>query len=543
MHHDSIKTYNRILELGCKPQFSVNDFKTNIYLGNFTCVNCNNTYKRKIKDVVRQNVKHPNLCKVCILEQSRKVKNRIFNEVVLPKRYDYVYEYLGKFFSYVLLDKKTKHIIYGNSKVKHLMKLSSFEYDYKNKPEKCRELFMRFVRRYYPINIFTTTDFSTTIIDTRNIKITASINKQKRSTLKPYFNNKRNNRTNKHTVRKIKYVLGLHGISLLSEPKTTKDYLIAKCSCGNEFKNRFHNMQQFNVWSCLRCRKSTSAPEKLIFDLLDSLNIEYQIHKKFKDLGNLELDVFIPEKNLGIEINGGYWHSEERKPLSHLKNKKLKFLEKNINVLMFYEIDVNKKLDLIKSMILAKINQSPNKIFARKLNFVEIDKEKAKDFFSANHISDSNVCIEKAFGLINAEEELISCIGFSKPRFNNKYDWEIIRFATKKHTTVIGGLSKLIKNSKLENIITYADLLYSDGKGYASVGFKKVYTTAPGYFYSKSKYKMYSRMTFQKHKIKKYMEKNQYGITEFDESKTELENMQDNGYTRIPNAGNFVFVL
>ena len=46
---------------------------------------------------------------------------------------------------------------------------------------------------------------------------------------------------------------------------------------------------------------------------------------------------------------------------------------------------------------------------------------------------------------------------------------------------------------------------------------------------------LFNRIQFQKHKLRNKLDK-------FDESKSEWQNMQDNGYGRIFDCGNLVFV-
>jgi hypothetical protein len=64
---------------------------------------------------------------------------------------------------------------------------------------------------------------------------------------------------------------------------------------------------------------------------------------------------------------------------------------------------------------------------------------------------------------------------FSKPRFNRNYKYELVRFASKLGTQVIGGASKLLKyfeiNYNPKSIISYADRRYSNGKLYYALGF------------------------------------------------------------------------
>ena len=123
---------------------------------------------------------------------------------------------------------------------------------------------------------------------------------------------------------------------------------------------------------------------------------------------------------------------------------------------------------------------------------------------------------------------------YGKPRYNKKYDIEILRFCNKLNTIVVGGLSKLTKVLKERGtIITYCDLRYSDGSSYTKSGYVQISQSKPGYYYLKNNTR-YSRINFQKYKLNNLLE-------HFDPHITEWENMQLNGYDRIWDCGNLVF--
>ena len=72
---------------------------------------------------------------------------------------------------------------------------------------------------------------------------------------------------------------------------------------------------------------------------------------------------------------------------------------------------------------------------------------------------------------------------------------------------------------------------------YLKLGFILDHTSSPDYWYFNDYSTMIlkSRMQFQKHMLKDILKT-------FDESKTEVENMKANGYHRIFDCGNMVFV-
>ena len=127
---------------------------------------------------------------------------------------------------------------------------------------------------------------------------------------------------------------------------------------------------------------------------------------------------------------------------------------------------------------------------------------------------------------------------FGKTRFSKKYEYEMIRFCNKKFISVVGGASKLykyfIRNYKPKSVISYANRRYSDGNLYDKLGFKFSHFSTPNYWYFKNNQKLYSRIMFQKHKLKDLLES-------YDSNKSEIENMIANNYQRIFDCGNIIF--
>ncbi len=70
---------------------------------------------------------------------------------------------------------------------------------------------------------------------------------------------------------------------------------------------------------------------------------------------------------------------------------------------------------------------------------------------------------------------------------SNENEYELLRFCNKLNTTVIGSASKLfqhfIKNVKYSKIISYADIRWSKGKLYETLGFEYLRDSEVNYFY------------------------------------------------------------
>jgi hypothetical protein len=257
-----------------------------------------------------------------------------------------------------------------------------------------------------------------------------------------------------------------------------------------------------------------------------------------KLLSGLEIDILLPELNIAIEFNGSYYHSDIfRDKNYHLK--KTKECEKlGIYLIHIWDVDWRLHKEKIQSIILNKLRNTPNKIYARKCEIKEIDRKTSTKFLYENHLQNS--CISNYNIGLFYKKELISVITFGKLRKNLKQkhienEFELLRFCNKLNTNVVGGASKLFKyfitNYQPNKIITYANKDWSIGNLYEMLGFNKLKDTTPGYFYVKSMIK-YNRFNFRKDILVKNGE---------DPNLTEYEIMTKNGYYRVWNTGNLKY--
>lgn len=292
--------------------------------------------------------------------------------------------------------------------------------------------------------------------------------------------------------------------------------------------------------TCSKCSsyKGYSLIEEEITKFIqENYDGEIQLKKKHLISKGYEIDIYLPQINLAIEVNGIYWHSEiwgKYKDYHLFKTQKL--LEKDIQLLHIWDREWLHKKEIVKSIILNKLNKITNRIYARKCEIKEINKIDKELFLNNSHIQGN--CVSKTNLGLYYNNELVSIMTFGKNRFKKDNSIELLRFCNKLNTTVIGGASKLfnyfIQNYKPERIITFADRRYSLGKLYPILGFNFVSYTSPSYFYWKSDKKVLNRISCQKHKLKDL-------LPIFDNNLSEYENMLKNGWNRVWDCGNYKF--
>ena len=303
--------------------------------------------------------------------------------------------------------------------------------------------------------------------------------------------------------------------------------LTYKClHCNTVFKCNRDNPQRIYCNNCISKNK-VSSEEKNIYEYIRSIYTGTILENDRTILSGKELDIYIPEKKLAIEYNGSYWHCNYFKDKKYHLNKTLECREKGIRLIHIFEYEWETKREICRSIISSSLGKYERRLYARACTVRNISFSEYKIFLEENHIQGS-INSSLRLGLFY-EGELVSVIGFGKSRFKNG-EYELHRFCTKLHTQVLGGFSKLIKHSEVKEFISYVDLSKFDGKGYITTGFKILDYTEPSYVYVRNK-EVLRRMTCQKHKLHKLLEN-------YDENKTEEENMFYNGYVKLYDCGN-----
>ena len=317
--------------------------------------------------------------------------------------------------------------------------------------------------------------------------------------------------------------------------------------CGSVFEAyidpNFSSRESIPV-RCLKCHPfsivcGTSKMENELQDFINSFGFEVQCNTK-KVISPLEIDAYIPQKNIAFEFDGLYWHSEKKKDFSddfkyyHLAKTEM-CESKGIHLVHIFEDEWLEKRAIAESRIKNLLGIFDLTVFARKCHVQEVDSATARTFLEANHIQ--GVVIAKVNLGLFAGEELVSLMTFSAPRFTKKFEWELLRFCNKLGYHIPGAAGKLLKyfekNWHPKSLISYADRRWSQGNLYKALGFKLDHISKPDYWYIKDQHRM-SRVQFQKHKLKDK-------LPVFDESLTEVQNMYSNGYSRIFDCGNFAF--
>ena len=215
--------------------------------------------------------------------------------------------------------------------------------------------------------------------------------------------------------------------------KTDPQKRKAVCKFGLNFVEWF-SLKEFDTWleSEIAKRVAATRYKDGCFKIDDKYLIAHDSKylSKFKESKHL---VFYPWDNL-------------KKVVSHLKNKKV--------------------------------------FYARQLEVTEIPKDLADKFCDKYHLQNSCKGSKLAVGIFTKGDKrtLLGVMTFGKPRYNKKYDYELLRLCFS--ANIVGGSQRLFKFavSKLEkgsSIISYCDLSKFNGSVYAELGFESKKSPRP----------------------------------------------------------------
>jgi G:T-mismatch repair DNA endonuclease (very short patch repair protein) len=318
---------------------------------------------------------------------------------------------------------------------------------------------------------------------------------------------------------------------------------------GNKFRCKLDGKEWESpdiVPYCPKCAEEhkdcRSNFEREFVTFLDEIGINYKKNKKFER--KYELDVFLEKKNIGIELNGLFWHSELNGKGKSYHNNKLKFFnDRKIRVVQIIEDEWNFKRDTVKQKIksILKVGSTETKkIHARKCRIEKISNRISSKFIDSNHIQ-GNVSATHCYGAFY-DNDLVAVMTFSNMRkalgsSPKKDTYELIRFCvvTDKIITGIFGkmMSRFIGEVGPTKIVSYADRRFTDSNEniYVKNGFELLHISDPGYWYIKGHVRLH-RYGFQKNKLIKQG---------FDPSLSEWQIMKNRKYNRIWDCGQFRF--
>lgn len=251
---------------------------------------------------------------------------------------------------------------------------------------------------------------------------------------------------------------------------------------ASTFLNEYAKKGLISLPSNFNCFKSQY--ELMVANYLDSLGVKYEVNNR-SVLGGKEIDFYIPEKKVGVEINPSVSHNYNK----YAKNRGRLFGSKEelyhydkykaaakagIVLLQLFEYDLNpEQFDKkTKYLLKQKLCGYDGKVYARKTVVYEAKRDartKCVAFLNDYHLQGSATAT-KYFAMEYCGE-LVGVVSFKQ----HKGYVELKRLCFKHGVQVLGGLSKFIKayfksNIGCDIIKSFSDNNIGDGTGYLRAG-------------------------------------------------------------------------
>lgn len=284
-------------------------------------------------------------------------------------------------------------------------------------------------------------------------------------------------------------------------------------------------------------RTKNTSLEVFVKQILEEYNIPY-ISNDRNILKPKEVDIYIPSHNLAIECNGVFSHSIKYKPNNYHIHKNFQCRSNGVELLHIWEDWIKNKPEIVKSILLSKLDLIDKTIYARNTKVEIIQSKVCNKFLDENHIqgrASAGVHLGLYYG-----EELVSVMLFTGKKNDG---WELTRFCSKLNIRVIGGASKLlkyfIKYYKPRTIISFSSNDISSGQLYKKLGFASNQKYNQSYWYIEpGTLKRYHRSSWSKSEIVRK------GIKDkIDDTWTEKEVMEELGFFCIYDSGQFKWIL
>lgn len=285
----------------------------------------------------------------------------------------------------------------------------------------------------------------------------------------------------------------------------------------------------------INLRRKGSSYERELAAFLAEHNVVFEANTR-SIIPPQEIDLYVPDKKLGIEFNGVYWHSDKIVENDYHVKKFRRATDAGVRLIMIREDEFRANPEAIKLKLLHVLGLGGRGAGARKHNIRRISNKDGLAFAQKHHIQGSPGTCQIAYGSF-LNDELVSVVLFSKQR--NTGALELIRFCTN-GPAYPGLFSRIFKrfveeNPEIETVLSFADLRYSSGNVYEKCGFHLDGIIPHDYSYVAPNGEVFHKSSFTKAKIAK-----KFGLDV--SNRTERELMDELGFSRIYDCGKLRYI-
>lgn len=251
------------------------------------------------------------------------------------------------------------------------------------------------------------------------------------------------------------------GIIKLLDGKTRREW--AK-ECDISYSGFNVRVRKYGLDAAIKMERHQTEIEFVVEEILKRAGIHYL---KNIAIENRIADFVIPSKQLIIEVDGLYWHSDAINGDKRYHRKKMELYHRHgYSTLFFREDEISRRRPLVESIIRNRLGLS-DIVYGRKLTLTDLDRDNSKDFFNTNHLMGFGSGL--VMGLYDG------CGIRCAIQIVNKGEYVYVsRFCNAVGITVIGGLSKLLSaiyEDYKKDVVSFVDLRYGNGKSLEKLGF------------------------------------------------------------------------
>ena len=284
--------------------------------------------------------------------------------------------------------------------------------------------------------------------------------------------------------------LAKYGVtSNIARPEVHEKAVKASCSTAAREKHKQALQEHYGVSCACALAEGPKTISNINIEFAKELESYGLVVEKEKWVDGVSYDLALGEYL--VEINPTVSHSylasfgaitnrfkDKVIPKDYHYKKWLRAKQSGYELLSLFDWTSRQKLI---DFILSKCGVGQQIIGARKLRVQEVKPKEAAPFLEDNHVLGSCKGATLCLALVDKEDILV-VMTFGPPRWDKTYNWELLRFATKKGYIISGGASKLfsyfVKNNN-GSVITYSDNNLGNGSVYATLGFVQLAQTSP----------------------------------------------------------------
>jgi hypothetical protein len=278
----------------------------------------------------------------------------------------------------------------------------------------------------------------------------------------------------------IKKAEEVHGKSTYSYTKTKyikgKEKVIITCQKHGDFLQKPNNhLTGYGCKACASIGRSKLEEEVLLF--LVGLGVQVTTNSK-EIIPPLELDIVLPDYKLAIEVNGLYWHSNQKgKNKEYHLNKTISANKVGYTLIHLFEDDWMLKKEVVKRYLSNLLMQRHEMVGVK---YSVVSPLEAKSFHLVTSLQEYD---NYPFSIgIRDTTKLLACMSFTE--IKNR-EVELIQYS--ENTPLLDGFKNLLKYyleiATISKITSYSNKCWPEEVNYLEFGFTKTEEIPPRKYY------------------------------------------------------------